>query len=164
MTGIWKGSLCSVTVNGDRQFKVFKAAQSREVELVSVFCLKASVCLCWGVVCGMPTCDSQTAVSSPGHLFNDWNSARANYLFPLSSHSHVPLQASLISMGPLKLVFSLTQALHASKQFGIWFVVSLRGYMNSCKINRLWKLLTHSSQTTSSTAVLWNLALSKLSW
>lgn len=49
------------------------------------------------------------------------------------------------------LVFSPAKALRASKHNGIWFVAFLRGYMNSCEINGLWKLLTHSSQTLSST-------------
>lgn len=106
------------------------------MELVSVFSLRASVCLCWGVICWVP-CDSQTAVLSPGHLFNHWKSAWANYLLPHSSHCHVPHRAPLISKDSLKLVFVFTQALHAPKQFGIWFVVLLRGYMNSWEINRL---------------------------
>lgn len=42
---IWEGSLCSTTVS--RRFKVFEAAWNRKVEM---------------------SCDSQTAISSPGHL------------------------------------------------------------------------------------------------
>lgn len=99
--------LQSIVINNLKFSKQCKIKKADFLLSFPVCCSTVFVRLCHGVIRGI-LCDSQTAVSSPGHLLIIENPLKANYLLQHSSHSHVLHQTFLISLDFRNLCFLYT--------------------------------------------------------